>query len=118
MLSAIVPGEEERILEHDAELAAVRAELELAQVVAVDADRAVVRVVEAPHELRRGRLAAARLADEREAAAGRDVEVDPVQHRLAAVGERDVVDPQVALDREAARRSARRGYPARRRAPT
>ena len=43
MLSAIVPGEEERILEHDAELAAVRAQLELAQVAAVDADRAARR---------------------------------------------------------------------------
>ena len=76
-------GEEERILQHDAELAAVRAQLELAQVVAVDADRALVGVVEAADELRRRRLAAARLADEREAAAGRDVDVDRVQHRLA-----------------------------------
>ena len=60
-------GEQERVLEHDAELAAVGAQLERAQVVAVDADRALVRVVEAADELRGRRLAAARLADEREA---------------------------------------------------
>ena len=82
MLSAIVPGEQERVLEHDAELPAVGAQLERAQVVPVDQDRAVVRVVEAPDELRGRRLAAARLADEREAAAGRNVDVDRVQDGL------------------------------------
>ena len=43
----------------------------LAEVDAVDAHRALVRVVEAADEPRERRLAAARLADEREAAAGR-----------------------------------------------
>ena len=51
--------EQERVLEHHAELAPVRAQLELAQVVTVDPDRAVVRVVEAADELRGRRLAAA-----------------------------------------------------------
>ena len=77
------PREQERVLQHDAELPAVGAQLERAQVAPVDQDRAVVRVVEAADELRGRRLAAAGLADEREAAAGRDVDVDPVQDRLA-----------------------------------
>ncbi len=61
-------AEEERILEHDAELAAVGAELDVAQVVAVDAHRALIRVVVAADELRERRLAVPGLADEREAA--------------------------------------------------
>ena len=57
--------EQERVLQHDAELAAVRAQVELAQVDAVGQDRALERVVEAGDELGERRLAAARLADER-----------------------------------------------------
>ena len=70
----------------------------LAEVDAVDAHRALVGVVEAADEPRERRLAAARLADEREAAARRHVDVDAVQHRLRAVREDDVVDREVALD--------------------
>src|SRR5439155_6296373 len=80
-------GEEERVLEDDAELAAVRPELELPQVDRVDADRALVGVVEAAEQLRHRRLAAARLADEGDAAARRYVQLDPVQHGLVAVRE-------------------------------
>ena len=90
--------EEERVLQDDSELAAVRAQLERPQVVAVHADRAVVGVVEAPDELRGRGLAAAGLADEGEASARRYVDVDCVQHRLLAVGERDAIDVQIALD--------------------
>ena len=92
------PGEEERILQHHSQLAAVRAQLELAQVVPVHADRAVVRVVEAADELGGRGLAAAGLADEREAAARGDVDVDRVQHRLFPVREGDAVDVQVTVD--------------------
>ena len=102
------PREQERILQDDPELAAVRAQLQLAQVVAVHADRAVVRVVEAADELRGRGLAAARLADEREAAAGRNVDVDRVQHRLLAVREGDAIDVQVALDALRAMRAGAR----------
>ena len=91
-------GEQERVLEHDPELAPVRAELDRAQVDPVDAHGALVRVVEARDQLRERRLAAARLADEREAAARRHAQVDPVQHRLVAVGEGDVVDLEQAVD--------------------
>ena len=82
-------AEEERVLQHDAELAPVRAELDVAQVVPVDAHRALVGVVEAADQPRERRLAVARLADEREAAARRDAERDPVQHRVLAVREDD-----------------------------
>ena len=91
-------AEEERILQDDAELAAVRAQLHFAEVDAVDAHRALVGVVEAADEARERRLAAAGLADEGETAARRHVDVDAVQHRLRAVGEDDVVDLEIALD--------------------
>ena len=91
-------AEEERVLEHDAELAAVRAERDVAQVDAVDANGARVGVVEAADEPGERRLAAARLADERETAARGHGDLDAVQHRLLAVRERHVVDREVALD--------------------
>ncbi len=69
-------AEEERILEHDAQLAPVRAELDVAQVVPVHAHRSLVGVVVAADQPCERRLAVARLADEREAAARRDVERD------------------------------------------
>ena len=91
-------AEEERILEHDAELAPVRAQLDIAQVVAVHADRAPARVVVAADQPRERRLAVARLPDEREAPPGRDMERDPVQHGLLAVREDDGVDVEIALE--------------------
>src|SRR5207247_8420473 len=93
--------------QNDAELPAIRPELDRAQVVAVYAHGAVIRVVEAADELGGRRLAAARLADEREAPAGRDVDLDRVQHRVAPIGERDVVDVQVTLDPGQAGRAGR-----------
>ena len=73
-------GEQEALLRHDAELPAQRAHLHVAQVVAVDADRALGRVVEARQQLHERRLAGARVADERDGLAGGDAEVDAVQH--------------------------------------
>src|SRR5215207_2063851 len=64
-------AEQEGVLEHDAELAPVADELDVPEVGAVDADGSLVRVVEAGDQLRRRRLAAARFADERDAAARR-----------------------------------------------
>ena len=67
------------------------------QVAAVDEDRTVGRVVEAREQLGDRRLAGARMADERDGRAGRDVEVDPVQHLAAGgVAETDAVEPDVA----------------------
>ena len=51
-------AEEERILEDDAELAPVADELDVAEIRPVDANRALVGVVEAGDQLRRRRLAA------------------------------------------------------------
>jgi len=92
------PREEERILQHDAELTAVRAQLDLAQVVPVDPHRAAVGVVEARDELRQRRLAAAGLADERDAATLGHVQVDVVQDVLRAVGEADVIEIDTPVD--------------------
>ena len=68
-------------------------------VVAVDRQPAGARLVEAREELRDRRLACARVADERDGRAGRDVEVDPVQHLVAApVPEADALEGDVTLD--------------------
>ena len=104
-------AEQERILEHDTELAAVRAQLDVPQVDAVDADRAPAGVVEAGDQLRRRRLAATRLADEGDTAArpgrrsrGRG---SPAPF---AVGEDDPVELEPAGDSAASpsRRACRR----------
>ena len=105
MFDAIVPLKRNGILQHDAELAAVRAELDVAQVGAVDAHRALVGVVVAADEPRERRLAVARLADEREAVSRREMERDAVQHRILAVREDDRVDLEIALDARQRRRA-------------
>src|ERR1700730_2171708 len=91
-------AEEKRILQHDAELAAVRAQLHLAQVDTVHPHRALIRVVEAADESGERGLATSGLADERETAAGRHTDLDAVQHGLGAVREDDLVDLEVAFD--------------------
>ncbi len=70
-------GEEEGLLGHDAELAAERAEVELAQVGAVDQHPSGRRVVEAGDELDDGRLPGAGLADQRDGLARGDGERRP-----------------------------------------
>ena len=96
-------AEEERVLQHDAELAAVRAELTSRRSFPSTRTVPARRVVEARDQLRRRRLAAARLADERDAAAGRDLELEAVDHRLAAVGEDDPVELDATVERGRAR---------------
>ena len=91
--------EEERVLEHDPQLAAIAAEPHVAQVGAVDRHAAGARVVEARDQLRERRLATARLADERDAAACGHVDRDVVQHVRLAVGEADRVEIDGARDR-------------------
>ena len=108
------PREQERLLRHDPELRAQRARLDVAQVVAVDQDPPLGRVVEARGELRERRLARARRADQRDRLAGRDVQVDVRQGGLGArrVGERDVVERELAAQprqRERARPVAQVG---------
>src|SRR5205085_7543284 len=90
--------EEEWVLEHNTELAPVRAQLHAAQVDAVDPHGAVIGVVEAADEPRERRLPVAGLADEREASADRHVDVDAAQHGVGAIREDDVVDLEIAFD--------------------
>ena len=92
------PAEEERILQDDAELATVRAQPDVAEVSAVDAHGTPRRIVEARHELRSRRLAAARLADEGDAATRRDLELEAVDDRLRAVREDDAVEIEPTVD--------------------
>ena len=111
MFSATVPGEEEALLRDDAELAAQRRLRDVVQVEAVDRDPAVRRLVEAREQLRDRRLAGAGVADERDGRPGGDVEVDPVQHLVAApVREAHALEAHVARDlrQRRARRAGRR----------
>ena len=93
-------AEEEPFLRHDPELTAERVLRDVAEIVAVDRDPALGRVVEAREELRDRRLAGACLADERDRRARRDVEVEPVQHlrELRPVPEADALEADVAVD--------------------
>src|SRR5581483_4691383 len=87
------------LLRDDADRAVQRLERELADVVAIDADAAFGRVVEAGEEVRQGGLAGARWADEGGDAAGRDLQGDVVEGAGArAVGEADVLVRHAAFD--------------------
>ena len=92
MLSAIVPLNRNGSWSTTPSWRRYRPQLHVAQVGAVDAHGALERVVEAGDQLRGRRLAAARLADERDAPALGHVDRDAVDDRLVAVGEHDVVE--------------------------
>ena len=80
--------------------AAQRRLRDLAEVGPVDRDPALARVVEAREQLRDGRLARARVADERDGRPRRDVEVEVVEDvRQLSVAEADVLEADVAPDR-------------------
>ncbi len=86
-------GEQERVLEHDADVVAQRIEAHVANVGAVDRDAARVHVVEARQHQRDGRLARSRAADERDRFARRDREIEVAQHRFGRrVAERHVLE--------------------------
>ena len=71
----------------------------VAEVGAVDRDPPVRRVVEAGEQLRDRRLPGAGVPDEGDGRPGGDVEVDPVQHLVAAaVGEAHVLERDVPVD--------------------
>ncbi len=103
-------GEEERVLEHDADLVADGVEGGVAHVDAVDADAPLLHVVEAREQQAHGRLARAGRTDERHRLARCDAQREVAQHRFrpqVPVG--DVVELDLGVaDREAAgRRGAR-----------
>ena len=93
-------AEQEPLLRDDPELAAERALRHAAQVVTVDRDPALGRVVEAGDQLRDRRLAAPVWPTSATVVPGQDVELEPVQHlgKLRPVAEADAVEVDVALD--------------------
>ncbi len=79
------PAEQERLLEHDADLPAQVLEADLPEVHAVDLDDAVVHVVESGDQVHGGGLAHAGLAHQADHLPRRHVEVDLLEHGLALV---------------------------------
>ena len=91
--------EQQRVLEHEADLAAQRLEREETNVLAVDRDLAAQRVVEPRDEADERRLAGAGVADERRALARFDDEVDVLEHQaVRLIAERDVRELDAALE--------------------
>ena len=64
---------------------------------AVDRDRSLRGLVEAGHEIDQGRLADARGADQRGHGTAADLDLELLQDRLAAIGERHPVEPDRLL---------------------
>ena len=95
-------GEQEALLGDDDDPPAQRGLVDVAEVDATEADRAVGRVVEPRHQLGERRLARAGGADEHEPLAVLERERHVVQHRieLRRVPEAHVVDHEIAGDRE------------------
>ena len=90
--------EHRAVLEHHADVAAQRFQLDVAMVDAVDADDARLGVPHAMQQRQRRALARAGRADEGHRGAGRHLQREMHQRRaLAVVGEVDVVELDVAL---------------------
>lgn len=104
-------GVERRLLRHERDRLAVRLDVELADVLAVDEDLAAERVVEPRDELDCRRLAAPTRADERAELAGLDLDVETAQDgdvRASRVPEVDILEADVALGGGEVERLARR----------
>src|SRR5690606_19690419 len=92
-------GEQERGLLHDAELAPVGGEVELADVVPVHEDAAALELVEAGDELPDRGLAGARVPHQGDGLAGRDHEVERLEDGLLRpVAEVDGPELDAALE--------------------
>src|SRR5690349_14196122 len=93
--------EQERVLQHDADIAADRALLERAQILAVEQDTPLDRIVETHQERHHGRLAGAARADDGDRLARLHLERNAVEQRTAAlrIAEADIVKCEAALDR-------------------
>src|SRR5215203_7159707 len=97
---ANTPGEEESLLGDDPELASERFLRDVAQIVSVDGDPALDRVVEPCEQLGDRRLPCSGVPDERDRRPGGDVEIDPVEYlRPGAVREADALELDAAFDR-------------------
>ncbi len=92
-------AEQERVLQHEADLVAQRLDGEAPDVRAVDLDRPGDRVVEARDQVDDRRLAATRLADEGRDLSGLDREAEVLEHELIRrVPERHVLELDPALE--------------------
>ncbi len=104
--------EEEGLVEDHADVGPQAGQGQVADVVAVDLDRAVLHVVEAGEQAGHGRLAGTGPADDGHGLARGDVEVEVGQHQLLGVlvvGEVHVAEPDVApCSRPGRRRRGRR----------
>ena len=90
-------AEQERLLEHDADVPPEVAGGQLADVDAVEQHAAGVDVVEPADQVHERRLAAAAAADDADLLAGLDREVDVLEHRpMPLVAEGDVLEPDLA----------------------
>src|SRR5207247_3542584 len=86
-------GEEEALLRDDPELPAQRLLRDVAQVVPVDRDPPIARVIEAREQLRDRRFAGTGVADERNSRPRRHVEIEPVKYlRALAVAAGNLVE--------------------------
>ena len=102
--------EQERLLQHDADVAAVVGHGEAADVDAVDQDRAVAHVVEAADQVDQRALARAAGADQADHLAGPDRQVEAADHRAVAVAEADAGQLDRALQRADRHRLRRLGH--------
>src|SRR6185503_17445863 len=84
--------EEEDFLLDDAEQTTIAVYLDLAQIDAIEFDRAFAGIVEASNEVAERRLARATGADQRDHLAGLDIEVDLLEHASVGpgIGEVDI----------------------------
>ena len=116
--------EQQRLLEHDADIAAQPDQPEIADIGAVDRDGARLRIERAIEQRQRRRLAAAGRPDQRDAVAGQRLEgqIDD-GGTLAVVGKRHILEFDMAvhaagIDRARAGRAPTARYRARRRSRT
>ena len=97
-------GEQEGLLQYDAELPVQVAQLDGAQVDPVDDDASFVRVVQAHQQVDQRRLAGSGVADDADHLARRHLQRHLVQHRVVAlVAEHHLLEPYVPGDRQAPR---------------
>ncbi len=93
-------GEQERILQDDAQLLAQRRLLQAADVVAVDGDAAFIHIVEAAEQADDGGFAGTGGAHEGDGLARRGGQADILQHRLARlISEAYMLEDDLAADR-------------------
>ena len=90
--------EQDRFLAHDAHQRAQVMRAELPDIRAVNGHSALLRVIEPRHEVREGRLTAARLTNQCHRLPLRDREVDIRQHFALLISERDMVKGDCCLD--------------------